>query len=136
MLHPNSNSNRVRNTLVIGITLVILAYTAFLFTRPFTQVTLLSVQHIPAAVVQPASPKLDLGAGYWLEDGKIVAPQVNVRPAAASPKLDLGAGYWLEDGKIVAPTVNVKYPVEQVQKIDIGAGYWLILSQHGGKITR
>jgi hypothetical protein len=94
------------------------------------------VRSVPAA----AAPALDLGAGYMLKDGQIVAPASNYRPAAATTqKLDLGAGYTLVTDtagtRIVAPASQVKAQSSPVQKMDLGGGYWLITYPGGGQIV-
>jgi hypothetical protein len=80
----------------------------------------------PETIVKSASQSLDLGAGYILRDGEIMAP---ARPDTSVRRIDLGAGYTLEtnayNGQIVAPASAVKAQPTTSQTLDLGAGYTL-----------
>ncbi len=87
---------------------------------------------LPVAI-RPAdsSQALDLGAGYQLKHGKVIAPPTNYHPASErSYTLDLGAGYVLKDDHIIAPATNYR---PEPKKIDLKGGYWLVINADGSQ---
>jgi hypothetical protein len=98
------------------------------------------------------SNKIDLGAGYTLENGcdgwSIVPPPSTVKVfTPVSTSMDLGAGYTLLTDaygtRIVPPPSMVKLQNQTlqanppvIQEIDIGDGYQLQLWADGGQIVK
>ena len=96
MAHTTQTRNTYAARIAPAVAFAVLILLAFYV---FGQI--LTVQ-TPLSVAQPksaASQTLDLGAGYTLKDGQIIAPLNKVLPT--QQKIDLQGGYWLIDGQII-----------------------------------
>jgi hypothetical protein len=134
-------AGRLRTTLIVLVSVVILAVAAYLGIRGLTLGSVAAAPLSPAAAHNPVNAANDAGASQ-----PVFSSAAN--PAADQPRsLDLGDGYTLQlnasSGQVVAPEARPQ-PAQPdqpaaaqlyTQKQDLGDGYTLYSGPTGGQIV-